>query len=102
MPLQGESTQAELQKAQEQHQTLAARLQETLDQAEKQRQGLEAKLQMHVQEESGLIALLTQDFGLSSELAQRLSAEGEAHANALQELRDQVACSTLHHVNIVI
>ena len=88
---QGESKQAELQKAQEQQQALAARLQETLDQAEKQRQGLEAKLQLQVQED-GLLAILAQDFGLSPELQQRLSAEGEAHAGALQDLRDQVTC----------
>ena len=88
--LQGESAQAQLQKAQEQQQALEARLQETLDQAEQQRQGLEARLQLHVQEESGLIAMLADDFTLSPELQQRLSAEGEAHATAVQELRDQV------------
>ena len=88
--LQGETAQAQLQKAQEQQQTLAGRLQETLDQAEKQRQGLEARLQLHVQEESGLIAMLAEDFTLSSELQQRLSAEGEAHATAVQELRNRV------------
>lgn len=99
--LQGESAQAQLQKAQEQQQALAAQLQETLDQAEKQRHGLEARLQLHVQQEFGLIAVLAQDFTLSSELQQRLSAEGEAHASAVQELRNQVilccldACLTL-------
>ena len=34
--------------------------------------------------------MLAEDFSLSSELQQRLSTEGDAHANALQELRDQV------------
>ena len=85
--LQGESAQAQLQKAQEQQQALAARLQETLE----QRQGLEATLQLHMQEESGLIAMLAEDFTLSSELQQRLSAESETHATAVQELRNQVA-----------
>ena len=91
--LQGESAQAQLQKAQEQQQALAARLQETLDQAEKQRQGLQDRLQLHVQEESDLIAMLAEDFTLSSELQERLSAEGEAHATAVQDLRNQVTFS---------
>ena len=97
--LQGESAQTQLQKAQEQQQALSARLQETLDQAEKQRQGLEARLQLHVQEESGLIAMLAEDFTLSSEVQQRLSTEGEAHATAVQQLRNQVTFPTaLLHV----
>ena len=88
--MQGESTQAELQKAQEQLQALSAQLQQALEQAEKQRQGLESKLQLHVQEESGLIAMLAEDFSLSPELQQSLTAEGDAHASAIQDLRTQV------------
>ena len=84
--MQGESAQAQLQKAQEQQQAL----QETLAQTEKQRQAVEARLQLHVQQESGMMAMLAEDFLLSSELQQRLSAEGEAPASALQELRNQV------------
>lgn len=95
---QGESTQAELQKAQTQLQTLSEQLQQALEQAEKQREGLESKLQLHVQEESGLIATLAEDFDLSQELQQRLTVEGGAHASAIQELRDQVSAvlSVLH------
>lgn len=88
--LQGESTQAELQKAQTQLQTLSEQLQQALEQAERQREGLESKLQLHLQEESGLIAMLAQDFEVSQELQQRLTVEGGAQASARQELRDQV------------
>ena len=87
---QGERTQAELQKAQTQLQSLSEQLQQALQQAEKQREGLEPKLQLHVQEESGLIAMLAEDFAVSQELQQRLTVEGGAHASAIQELRDQV------------
>lgn len=101
--LQGESAQAQLQKAQEQQQALAARLQETLDQADKQRQGLQDRLQLHVQEESDLIAMLAEDFTLSSELQERLSAEGEAHATAVQDLRNQVTFpSALSHASLAL
>ncbi|KAL3149782.1 hypothetical protein ABBQ38_013608 [Trebouxia sp. C0009 RCD-2024] len=83
---EGDSAQAQLQKAQQQQQAL----QETLALAEKQRQAVEARLQLHVQQELGMMALLAEDFSLSSELQQKLSAEGEAHATALQELRNQM------------
>lgn len=43
-----------------------------------------------MQEESGLIGMLSEDFELSQELQQRLTVEGGAHASAIQELRDQV------------
>ena len=87
---QGESTQAELQKAQTQLQTLSEQLQQALEQAEKQKEGLESKLHLHVQEESGLIAMLAHDFELSQELQQKLTVESGAHVSAIQELRDQV------------
>ena len=90
---QGESTQAELQKAQTQLQSLSEQLQQALQQAEKQREGLESKLQLHVQEESGLTAMLAEDFEVSQELQQRLTLEGGAHASAIQELHDQVCHS---------
>lgn len=89
MFLQGESAQVQLQKAQQQQQAL----QETLAQAEKQRQAVEARLQLHVQQESGMMAMLAEDFSLSCELQQKLSGEGEAHAAALRELRNQVTHS---------
>jgi len=54
--LQGESRQAELQKAEAEREALAGQMQQALEQGEKQRQGLEAKLQLHGQEESGLLA----------------------------------------------
>ena len=87
---QGESTQAELQKAQTQLQSLSEQLQQALEQAEKQKEGLESKLQLHVQEESGLIGMLAEDFELSQELQEKLTVEGGAHASAIQELHDQV------------
>lgn len=71
-------------------QTLSEQLQQALEQAEKQREGLESKLQLHVQEESGLIGMLAEDFELSQELQEKLTVEGGAHASAIQELRDQV------------
>lgn len=97
MFLQGDSAQAQLQKAQQQQQAL----QETLALAEKQRQAVEARLQLHVQQELGMMALLAEDFSLSSELQQKLSAEGEAHATALQELRNQVTQIKIHPAHVL-
>ena len=88
--MQGESAQAELQRLQAAQQSLQTQLQQALDQAEKQKQGLEARLQLHVTEESGLVAMLAEDFALGSELQQSLTTEGKADAAAIQELQKQV------------
>ena len=98
---QGESTQAELQRLQAAQQTLQAQLQQSLEQAEKQKQGLEARLQLHVTEESGLIAMLAEDFALGSELQQNLTTEGRADAAALQELRKHVGGHNASFVKII-
>ena len=93
--MQGETTQAELQKVQAAQQSLQAQLQQALEQGEKQRQGLEARLQRHVAEESGLVAMLAEDFALGQELQQSLTVEGRADATALKELRKQVSFVTV-------